>query len=50
MKLHVKLNYKSMIVWMVTLSTMIIGFMAFYPTMADTSMQALIQGVPDSML
>lgn len=50
MKLHFKLNMKSMVVWIVTLSAMIVGFMAFYPTMADTSMQALIQGVPDSML
>lgn len=49
-KLQFDLNKKSMIVWISILTIMILGFMAFYPTMADESIQVLLEGMSDSML
>lgn len=49
-KLQFKLNKKSMIIWILILNLMIIGFMAFFPTMADEGLQALMEGMSDSIL
>lgn len=50
MRLQLKLNRKSVIVWMIIISLMIFGFMAFYPTMADENLQILMEGMSDSIL
>lgn len=49
-KLQFKLNKKSMFLWIGILNLMIIGFMAFFPTMADEGLQQLMEGMSDSIL
>lgn len=49
-KLQFKLNRKSMFIWMGITSVMVLGFMAFFPTMADENLQILMEGMSDSIL
>ena len=49
-RLQFNLNKKSMFIWMGVLGFMIVGFMAFFPTMAEEGLQELMAGVPDDIL
>lgn len=53
-RLHLRLNWKSTLLWTLILSAILFGFMAFYPSMANDSMKELVDGklngLPDSIL
>lgn len=49
-KLQFKLNRKTMLLWMGIIAVMILGFMGFFPTMADENLQSLMEGMSDSIL
>lgn len=49
-RLQFNLNKKSMFIWMGVLGFMIVGFMAFFPTMAEEGLQELMTGMPDDIL
>lgn len=49
-RLQIKLNKKSIVIWMAVLGLMIVGFMAFFPTMSDQGLQELMAGMSDSTL
>lgn len=53
-KLHIKLQKKSTMIWTLLLSGIVFFFMAVYPSMANESMQQLVDGkmeaLPDALL
>lgn len=49
-RLQFKLNKKSMFIWMGVLGLMIVGFMAFFPTMSSEGLQELMAGMSDDIL
>ena len=49
-RLQFNLNKKSMLIWMGVLGFMIVGFMAFFPTMAEEGLQELMAGMSDDIL